>query len=104
MQDRSCRVGSVFSVLGAIRPTLRLSRRGPSDAGLTAARRPPRPTRDAAGANAAGVTLVRFRVTCQRTGPRRLEPRVRRRPQTSPNDAIPDNILAMTESYDADAS
>jgi hypothetical protein len=58
--------------------TLRLSRRGPPSAGLTAARRPPRQTRDAAGANAAAVTLVRFRRTCQRTGPRRLEPRVRR--------------------------
>src|SRR5438445_13028761 len=38
-----------------------------------------RPTRDAAGANAAGVTLVRLRRMCQRTGPRRLEREVRRR-------------------------
>src|SRR5437660_1693322 len=48
----------------AVRLTLRLSRRGPSHAGLTAARRPLRRTRDAAGANAAGVTLVRFVPNC----------------------------------------
>jgi len=53
------------------RPTLRLSRRGP---------------------------FSEESLSCQRTGPRRLEPRVRRRFQTSLNDAIPDNNLAMTES------